>query len=179
MTRSQAGFTLIELLCVVALLGLMASLPLVTSGSDRDRLQLDAAARRLLLGLERARSVARREQMACGIALKRDAWSAPEQEALPGGLPPCPGVSVALQEVLHQGPIQLHTNLPAVMRVSANGLLLDGGTTVLSHGRLDHTRCLVVSLPLGVSRLGRYQGGPPAEGQRLSSRRCLPDPQEA
>ena len=56
---------------------------------------------------------------------------------------------MALQEVLHQGPIQLHTNLPAVMRVSANGLLLDGGTTVLSHGRLDHTRCLVVSLPLG------------------------------
>ena len=94
MTRSQAGFTLIELLCVVALLGLMASLPLVTSGSDRDRLQLDAAARRLLLGLERARSVARREQMACGIALSGDAWSAPEPEALPGGLPSCPGVSV-------------------------------------------------------------------------------------
>ena len=88
------------------------------------------------------------------------------------------GVSVALQELLHRGPIQLHTNLPAVVRVSANGLLLDGGTTVLSHGRLDHTRCLVVSLPLGVSRLGRYQGGPPAERQRLSSRRCLPDPQE-
>ena len=66
-----------------------------------------------------------------------------------GRLRPCPGVSVALQEVLHQGLIQLHTNLPAVMRVSANGLLLDGGTTVLSHGRLDHTRCLVVSLPLG------------------------------
>ncbi|QNJ20839.1 prepilin-type N-terminal cleavage/methylation domain containing protein [Synechococcus sp. A18-25c] len=179
MTRSQTGFTLIELLCVVALLGVTASLPLVTSGSDRDRLQLDAAARRLLLGLERARSVARREQMACGIALKRDAWSAPEQEALPGGLPSCPGVSVALQEALHQGPILLHTNLPAVVRVTANGLLLDGGTTVLSHGRLDHTRCLVVSLPLGVSRLGHYQGGPPVQGQRLSSRRCLPDPQEA
>lgn len=179
MTRSQAGFTLLELLCVVALLAVMASLPLVSQASDRDRLQLDAAARRLLLGLERARSVARREQMACGIALSGDAWNAPESEALPGGLPPCPGVSVALQEVLHQGPIQLHTNLPAVMRVSANGLLLDGGTTVLSHGRLDHARCLVVSLPLGVSRLGRYQGGPPAQGHRLSSRRCLPDPQEA
>ena len=179
MTRSQAGFTLIELLCVVALLAVMASLPLVSQASDRDRLQLDAAARRLLLGLERARSAARREQMACGIALNRDAWSSPEPEALPGGLPPCPGVSVALQEALHQGPILLHTNLPAVVRVTANGLLLDGGTTVLSHRRLDHSRCLVVSLPLGVSRIGRYQGGPPAEGQRLSSRRCLPDPQEA
>ena len=179
MTRSPAGFTSIELLCMVALLAVMASLPLVSQGRDRDRLQLDAAARRLMLGLERARSVARREQMACGIALRGDAWSAPEREALQGGLPPCPGVSVALQEVLYQGPIQLHTNLPAVMRVSANGLLLDGGTTVLSHGRLDHSRCLVVSLPLGVSRLGRYQGGPPAQGQRLSSRRCLPDPQEA
>jgi len=129
--------------------------------------------------LERARSVARREQMACGIALNRDAWSSPEPEALPGGLPPCPGVSVALQEALHQGPILLHTNLPAVVRVTANGLLLDGGTTVLSHRRLDHSRCLVVSLPLGVSRIGRYQGGTTAEGQRLSSRRCLPDPQEA
>ena len=88
MTRSQAGFTLIELLCVVALLGLMASLPLVTSGSDRDRLQLDAAARRLLLGLERARSVARREQMACGIALSVMPGVLLSAEALPGGCRP-------------------------------------------------------------------------------------------
>ena len=179
MKRSQAGFTLVEMLCVVALVGLMVSLPLVHGGEDRDRLQLDAAARRLLLGLERARSVARRSQRACGIALTDDAWISPAQDALPGGLQPCPGVSLAMQEPIHQGPIQLHTNLPDVLRISANGLLLDGGTAVLSHGRLNHARCLVVSLPLGVSRFGRYEGGSFLEGQRLSSRRCLPDQKEA
>ena len=174
MKRFSAGFSLMELLVTVALLGIIASLALPDSASDRDRLQLDATARRLQLVLERARLVARREQQACGIRLISDAWLQPEQHALSGELATCSGSGLALQEAFEQGPIQLHTNLPAVIRVSANGLLLDGGTTVLSHARVDRSLCLVVSLPLGVSRVGTYQGDLPSLDEAPRSSLCSP-----
>lgn len=178
MKRVNAGFSLVELVVTVAVVGIIASLVVPDAASDRDRLQLDAAARRLQLGLERARLAARRAQQACGISLARDAWEQPEQQQLPAALAPCSGVGLALQEALEQGPIHLHTNLPELIRVSANGLLLDGGTTVLSHERLDQGRCLVVSLPLGVSRVGTYQGDLPELGEAPRSTLCKPRVQE-
>ena len=167
-----------ELMVTVAVVGIIASLVVPDAASDRDRLQLDATARRLQLGLERARLAARRTQQACGISLARDAWEQPEQQDLQGSLTPCSGVGLALQEAFDQGAIRVHTNLPEVIRVSANGLLLDGGTTVLSHERLARSLCLVVSLPLGVSRVGVYQGDLPELGEAPRSTRCQPRAQE-
>ncbi len=167
--------SLIEQLIVVSLVGMLASIPIVTGRSDRDQLQLDASARRLQVGLDRARSMARREQTACGLSLSAEGFSAPDDGILPGVLPPCPGMRMALQEAFEQGPVALNTNLPAVLRFTANGLLLDGGIAVLSHQRLAKARCLVVSLPLGVSRIGSYQAPLPSDGGRLLSSRCLPD----
>jgi len=179
MNKASKGFSLVELLVAIAILGILASVGLVHAGSDRDQLQLDTAARRLQLGLERGRSLARRQQRACGISLDAEGWLPSADDALPGELAACSGAGLALQEALEQGPIQLHTNLPPVLRIAANGLLIDGGTVVLSHGRLQRSRCLVVSLPLGISRLGLYDGAAPAGGEAPSSSRCRPDPGEA
>ncbi len=167
--------SLIEQLIVVSLVGILASIPIVTGGSDRDQLQLDASARRLQSGLDRARSIARREQRACGFSLSEEGFMAPDEGILPASLPACPGIGMALQEEFEQGPIVLNTNLPPLLRFTANGLLLDGGIAVLSHQRLAKARCLVVSLPLGVSRIGSYRESLPSEGGRLRSSRCLPD----
>ena len=167
--------SLIEQLIVVSLVGMLASIPIVTGGSDRDQLQLDASARRLQLGLDRARSIAWREQRACGVSLNEEGFTDPDEGSLPGSLPTCPGIGMALQEEFEQGPIVLSTNLPPVLRFTANGLLLDGGIAVLSHQRLAKVRCLVVSLPLGVSRIGSYQDPLPSEIGRLRSSHCLPD----
>jgi len=141
--------SLIEQLIVVSLVGMLASIPIVTGGSDRDQLQLDASARRLQSGLDRARSIARREQRACGVSLSEEGFMAPDEGILPASLPACPGIGMALQEEFEQGPVVLNTNLPSVLRFTANGLLLDGGIAVLSHRRLSKARCVVVSLPLG------------------------------
>ena len=167
--------SLIEQLIVVSLVGLLASIPIVTGRSDRDQLQLDASARRLQVGIDRARSIARREQRPCGVSLNEEGFTDPDEGSLPGSLPACPGIGMALQEEFEQGPIELNTNLPSVLRFTANGLLLDGGIAVLSHRRLAKARCLVVSLPLGVSRIGSYQDPLPSDGGRLLSSRCLPD----
>ena len=174
MRRASAGFSLVPLMVTVAVVGIIASLVVPNTSADRDQLQLDAAARRLQLGLERARLAARRTQQACGISLGSEAWLEPDQQDLPGELAPCSGVGLALQQVLEQGLIRVQTNLPTVIRVSANGLLLDGGTTVLSHERLDRSLCLVVSLPLGVSRVGIYQGNLSQQGAAPRSILCRP-----
>ena len=163
---------------MVAVGGIIASLAVPNSAADRDRLQLDATARRLQLGLERARLAARRAQQACGINLGSEAWLDPEQQDSPGELTPCSGIGLSLQEALEHGPIHVHTNLPDVIRVSANGLLLDGGTTVISHERVARRLCLVVSLPLGVSRVGTYQGDLPGLGEGPRSTLCKPRVQE-
>ena len=167
--------SLIEQLIVVSVLGILVSIPVVSGRNDRDQLQLDASARRLQMGLDRARSMARREQTACGLSLSEEGFAAPADGILPAALPPCPGMRMALQEAFEQGPVALNTNLPPVLRVTANGLLLDGGIAVLSHQRLAKARCLVVSLPLGVSRIGSYQAPLPSDGGGLLSSRCLPD----
>ena len=170
MTRTSNGFTLVELMVAVAIVGIVCGIGLVHAGADGDRLQLEAAARRLQLGLQWARLSARRHQQACVVALLTDAWVTAESDALP----PCSGAALSLQEGAAPAEISVHTNLPAVVRVSANGLLLDGGTTVLSHPRVSGSRCLVVSLPLGISRVGRYAAPPPAEGDALRSSQCRP-----
>ena len=170
MTRVRNGFTLVELMMAVALVGIICSIGLVHAGADRDRLQLDAAARRLQLGLQRARLSARRHQQACAVALGPEAWVVGDS----GSLPPCIGSGLSLQEGAAPAEISVHTNLPSLVRVTANGLLLDGGTTVLSHPRVSDSRCLVVSLPLGISRVGHYAAPLPAEGVSLRSSQCHP-----
>ena len=66
----------------------------------------------------------------------------------------------------------MHSNLPPTVRFTANGLVLDGGLVVLSHRRLSRRRCLVIGLPLGITRTGHYAADPQAS---LSSRHCTPD----
>jgi hypothetical protein len=63
------------------------------------------------------------------------------------------------------------TNLPEQLRFGSNGLVLDGGLVVFSHSASTLRPCVVLSLPLGVTRQGVYELDPL---QELSSARCLP-----
>lgn len=160
------GFTLVELLVTMAVLGLLAGTAVAGSGRDQAHLELEVALRRLRIGLDRGRLAAERQQQPCGLHLSSSGWQAPSDAALPA----CPAVTPLAET--GASAISLRSNLPPLVRFTANGLLLDGGVVVLAHPRLPQRPCLVIGLPLGITRSGTYQA--PIE-ERLSATHCRPD----
>lgn len=159
--RQAAGFSLAELLLAVGILALLAALAIGAGVRALVQLRLENATRRVLLGLELGRSAAQRTGAPCALALAESGWGPPAG----GGLPACPGVALALDEGVLPGRIAIEHNLPAAVRFTSNGLVLDGGSVQLEVAGEALVRCVVVSLPLGITRVGR-QG---EEG-------CEPDP---
>ena len=160
------GFSLLECLVVVALLGILATLAIPSSSALQRRLELDSGLRRLLVGLDRGRMAAQLDRQPCALQLSATGWQPP----LAGDLPACRGGVTLLAET-GADELELRSNLPDAVRFSTNGLVLDGGLVVLSHPSHPQVLCLVIGLPLGISRSGIYRGdlsGP------LSSALCQP-----
>lgn len=156
---AEAGFTLVEQLVVVALLGVLAGLGLQQGRSTLARQRLEAATRVLVQGIERGRMAALRQGRACALQLTAQGWQGSE-----GSLPAC---AAGLEPWAEQGAgVSVRHNLPAEVRFSANGLVIDGGTVVVSGEGSELRRCLVLALPLGIVRVGRYWGeeGAPQAG---------------
>ena len=160
------GFSLLECLVVVALLGILATLAIPSSSAVQRRLELDSGLRRLRVGLDRGRMTAQRDRQPCALQLSVSGWQPP----LAGDLPACRGGVTTLAET-GAGLLELRSNLPDAVRFSSNGLVLDGGLVVLSHPNHGQALCLVIGLPLGISRSGVYRGD---SGGSLSSALCLP-----
>lgn len=169
----NTGMTLPEAMLSVAVLGILAGLVMPPAHDRLARQRLEAASRQLGMGLERARARAEERGQPCGLSLSPQGWIAPADGA--GNLPACLGDAA---EPLNTGigiadALKLRHTFPTVLRISGNGLVLDGGTAVLGEAGTSLQRCLVMAPPLGVVRLGRYQG--PSDGD-LNSSACLPDP---
>ena len=153
--------TLTEQLVVVALLGGLGSWGLALGQEKRQRQKVDAAAGELLAGIQLARAEAERRQLACGLSLDRGGW----QEPVDGSLPACARGLKRFGDA-----VTLAHSFPATLRFSANGLVIDGGVVVLSQSGTELRRCLVMALPLGLVRLGRYDADPAGP---LSATQCL------
>ena len=142
--------TLTELMLGLSLLGLMGSVGLAQGSQVLLDQRLESATRLLDQGLQRARREAQRRGAPCGLRLSPTGWTTPP----PGTLPPC----LAEPQQLPEGVAVAH-NFPELLRFTANGLVLDGGTAVLSAAAHPSQRCLVMSLPLGITRLGQFREG--------------------
>ena len=160
------GFSLVECLVVVALLGILATLAIPSSSAVQRRLELDSGLRRLRVGLDRGRMAAERDRQPCALQLSPTGWQPP----LAGDLPACRWGVTSLAET-GAGELELRSNLPDAVRFTVNGLVLDGGLVVLSHPSDAQALCLVIGLPLGISRSGVYRGDPSGS---LNSALCLP-----
>lgn len=155
------GFSLAELLVGIAIIGLLAVMGWSGGLETLARQRLEAAVRRLDQGIQRGRAEAQKLGRPCGLSLQAGGWAAPAQSSLV----PCLQTLESFKEPMAAGELRLVHNFPAVLRFSSNGLVLDGGTAVLSVPGTTLQRCLVMALPLGITRLGRYRNGA-----------CEPDP---
>jgi hypothetical protein len=152
-----AGSTLSELLITVAVLGLLAGMAIQAGSESLARQQLEVATRRLAQGIERGRAEALQRGEPCGLSLSEQGWQPPEADS---SLSPCRTTVLELGEGVERGEVVLNHNLPEVLRFSSNGLVLDAGTVVMTRAGTPLRRCLVMALPLGIVRLGRYGGSP-------------------
>ncbi len=163
------GFTLPEVLVTVAVIGLMASLGLGDAGDQLARLQVETAARRLVVGIERGRDAAEYTAQGCALVLEPEGW----RGASASGVPACEGADTPFGEGLLPSELLVGSSFAGPVRFTANGLAIDGGTVVVGHAGTGLVRCVVMSLPLGVTRVGRYAG--PVTARPLADR-CTPDP---
>ncbi len=149
----EPGWTLPEAmvaLTVVALLGAVAW----RGGAEALALQrLQTASQRVMDGLEDGRRAALQGARPCALRLGPSGWEKPTGSSLPGchGVKPGLGTGVDPSET----DLRLAHNLPDPVRFTANGLVLDGGTIWIRSAHTPMVRCVVVSLPLGVTRAGR------------------------
>jgi hypothetical protein len=119
-----------------------------------------AAARQLELGIEQARDQAMDQQAPCALALGEAGWIAPDG----GSLPACTHATGPLLAGDRGDGLQLEHNITA-LQFTSNGLVLGGGTVRLAVDGLAQERCVVISLPLGITRRGLWENSqcvPPA-----------------
>ncbi len=169
--RQGRGFTLPELLLAVLILGLLAVLAMGSGNSYLARVQLEAATRRLIVGLEQGRDGARRLGAPCALQLTAAGWGAPSS----GSTAACPVPNLSLIEGLGwpgEAQLQVAHTFSGPVIFTANGLVNSGGTAVLAMPGTDLVRCVVVSAVMGVMRAGRYNA---AFTQSPSASNCLPD----
>lgn len=155
-TANQAGFSLPELLLCASLLGTLAALAFGTGAELLARQRVEASTRLLLEGIQKGRAEAERRGQPCGLSLGERGWQAP----VDGTLPPCRTALADLADLHRDSQVQWASNFPASLRFTANGLVIDGGTAVVWGPGTRLQRCVVMALPLGVVRLGRYGGDP-------------------
>lgn len=151
--QGAPAWSLPELLVALAVVMLLAAWSWRGGAEALARQRLQTASQRLVVGLEEARAAALREGKPCGMRLGPQGWQESQSQQLPG----CTGVARGLATGVEgeRPELQLSHNLPDPVRFSANGLVLDGGTVWLRSEGTALVRCVVVSLPLGVTRLGR------------------------
>ncbi len=175
-SRQARGFTLPELLLGVIILGLLTTLGLNAGSGYLKRQQLEGAARRFILGLEKGRDAARKQGAACALQLTSAGSASGWAQPVSSNPAPCDVVSLQLMESTGwpgQAQLQLSHNFSGPVIFTANGLINSGGTAVLAIAGTDLVRCVVVSSVMGVTRTGSYDGG--FSSQSPAPEKCKPD----
>ena len=156
--------SLVELLTAVAIVGILAGTSINASRRPLAHQRLLAAARQLELGIEQARDQAMDQQAPCALHLGHAGWLEP----IDGPLPGCTQAMGLLLAGERAAALQLDHNITG-LQFTSNGLVLGGGTVRLSIDGLTHERCVVISLPLGITRRGLWNNGQCLPAENVNS----------
>ena len=156
--------SLVELLTAVAIVGVLAGTSINASRRPLAHQRLLAAARQLELGIEKARDQAMDQQSPCALDLGQVGWLEP----IDGPLPGCTQAVGPLLAGERAASLQLDHNINE-LQFTSNGLVLGGGTVRLSIAGLAQERCVVISLPLGITRRGLWNNGQCLPAENVNS----------
>ena len=156
--------SLVELLTAVAIVGILAGTSISASRRPLAHQRLLAAARQLELGIEQARDQAMDQQSPCALDLGHEGWLEP----IDGPLPGCTQAVGPLLAGERAAALQLDHNITG-LQFTSNGLVLGGGTVRLAIEGLAQERCVVISLPLGITRRGLWTNGQCLPAENLNS----------
>ena len=158
--------SLVEMLTAVAIAGILAGTSINASRRPLAHQRLLAAARQLELGIEQARDQAMDQQAPCALDLGHAGWLEP----IDGPLPGCTQAVGSLLAGERAAALQLDHNITG-LHFTSNGLVLGGGTVRLAIDGLAQERCVVISLPLGITRRGLWDEGQCLPTENANSRR--------
>ena len=156
--------SLVELLMAVVVVGILAGTSINASRRPLAHQRLLAAARQLELGIEQARDQAMDQQAPCALDLGHAGWLEP----IDGPLPGCTQAVGSLLAGERAAALQLDHNITG-LQFTSNGLVLGGGTVRLAIDGLAQERCVVISLPLGITRRGLWNNGQCLPAENVNS----------
>ena len=156
--------SLTELFTAVAIVGILAGTSISASRRPLAHQQLLAAARQLELGIEQARDQAMDQQSPCALDLGPAGWLEP----IDGPLLGCTQAVGPLLAGERAAYLQLDHNITG-LQFTSNGLVLGGGTVRLAIDGLAQERCVVISLPLGITRRGLWNNGQCLPAENVNS----------
>ena len=161
--KSDRGFTIIELVVVLLIIGIIAGLATPSLANLFRRNQIDGALSELLGTIKETQSRAMRQGRVCQLDID------PTTNTLTANPPGCLLTTRTLDD-----DITIRTNLPGAnpnIPFSHKGSTTRMGTIVLSSDLTSHQRCFVISLGLGITRTGNYDGSPTGSVSATSCQR--------
>lgn len=148
--KSDLGFTIIELVVVLVIIGILAGFSAPSLISLYRRNQINAGLAELVGAIRETQRQAMRLGRVCQLDIN------PDSNLITATPPGC----LLTTRRINQH-INIKTNLPDAnpnITFSHKGSTTRMGTIVLSSDLTNHQRCFVISLGLGITRTGNYQG---------------------
>ncbi len=148
--NSDRGFSLIEMLVVVILVGIITAIAVPSLLGLFSRYQVDQALSTLEGAIKETQRQAIRQSRLCRVNIN------PTTKKITGNPTNC-----LLETRTINSNIDIRTNLSGAIpniSFSHKGSTTKSGTIVVSSNYTDRQKCFVISLGIGITRIGNYVG---------------------